>query len=391
MEAEAVKPGKIRQWVPVGALMLSAFVFNTSEFIPIGLLSDIGRDFHASEAKMGMIISVYAWVVALMSLPLMVAASGMSGRRLMLLLVGGFTVFQVASALSPGYWWLMASRIGVACTHAVFWGVVPLLAVKTAPKGKEAAALSAVVSGASVAMIVGLPIGRVIGLYLSWRVTFATIAGVGTLVFLAFILAFPQVKSDGRFQVSQLPSLFRNKMLIWLYVYTILIVTAYFTAYGYIEPFLGQIAKVQEDVVTVVLVMMGVGGLCGSVIFAKGFGWMPKTLFATASLVLLSALALLRPACISLPTIIAVCMIMSCSLTVFNLINQEIIVSRIKGEGSTVAMATYSGLFNLGIGSGTYTGGLVITHISMAVIGYIGAAIAILGIAVGTTTLLRRL
>lgn len=386
-----MKSNAIREWAPVVTLMLSAFVFNTSEFIPVGLLTDIGQDFGASEAKMGMIVSVYAWVVALLSLPLMVAASGLSGRKIMLILVGGFTVCQIASALSPGYWWLMLSRVGVACTHAVFWGIVPLLAVRTAPKGKEAAALSTVISGGSIAMIVGLPIGRVIGLYMSWRITFAVLGAIGALVFMAYVTIFPTVKSQGHFPVRELPHLFRNRMLIWIYVFTILIVIAYFTAYGYIEPFLAQIGHIEDDAITLVLVMMGVGGLCASYIFAKWFGLMPRTLFVMASVTLLSALALLKPATVSMATIIPVCMLMSCSLTVFNLSMQELIVSRIPGEGATVAMATYSGLFNLGIGSGTYAGGIVITTLSMSLLGYIGAAIGVVGVCVGCATLLKRM
>ena len=74
----------IREWLPLIALTFSAFIFNTSEFIPIGLLSDIAADFSISEAKAGMLISIYAWFVALLSLPLMLLASKMEYRKLLL-------------------------------------------------------------------------------------------------------------------------------------------------------------------------------------------------------------------------------------------------------------------------------------------------------------------
>ena len=64
----------LRVWFPLVGLTLSTFIFNTSEFIPIGLLTDIASDFNMTEAGAGMLISVYAWVVMLLSLPLMILA-----------------------------------------------------------------------------------------------------------------------------------------------------------------------------------------------------------------------------------------------------------------------------------------------------------------------------
>ena len=124
----------LRNWLPVVGLACSAFVFNTSEFVPIGLLSDIGADFGMSTASTGMLISVYAWVVMLLSLPLMILVSRMEMRRLMLMLVALFAMCQVMSYLSGSYAMLMASRIGVACAHSVFWSIVTPMAARMVPR-----------------------------------------------------------------------------------------------------------------------------------------------------------------------------------------------------------------------------------------------------------------
>ena len=68
LTANGSKPG-FKAWLPLIGLTFSTFIFNTSEFIPIGLLSDIAADFHISESHAGLMITVYAWVVALASLP----------------------------------------------------------------------------------------------------------------------------------------------------------------------------------------------------------------------------------------------------------------------------------------------------------------------------------
>ena len=142
----------LKTWMALVGLTLSTFIFNTSEFIPIALLTDIGRDFGLTEAKAGMLISVYAWVVMLLSLPLMILVSRMEMRRLMLGLVGSFAAFQVMSSLSNSYGMLMASRIGVACSHSVFWAIVSPMAARMVSERHRSIALSLVATGSSIAM-----------------------------------------------------------------------------------------------------------------------------------------------------------------------------------------------------------------------------------------------
>lgn len=97
----------LKTWMALVGLTLSTFIFNTSEFIPIALLTDIGNDFGLTEAKAGMLISVYAWVVMALSLPLMLMTSRMEMRKLLLGVMAVFTSFQVMSFLSVSFGMLM--------------------------------------------------------------------------------------------------------------------------------------------------------------------------------------------------------------------------------------------------------------------------------------------
>lgn len=74
----------LKAWLPLIGMTVSAFIFNTSEFMPIGLLSDIAANFGITESHAGLLISVYSWVVTLLSLPLMLLVSKMSYRKLLL-------------------------------------------------------------------------------------------------------------------------------------------------------------------------------------------------------------------------------------------------------------------------------------------------------------------
>lgn len=162
----------LKAWLPLIGMTVSAFIFNTSEFMPIGLLSDIAANFGITESHAGLLISVYSWVVTLLSLPLMLLVSKMSYRKLLLGTIALFGIFQVLSGVSASYGMLMVSRIGVACTHAIFWSVASPIAVRLVPEEHQTLAMSMIVTGTSVAMIFGLPLGRVIGLTVGWRMTF---------------------------------------------------------------------------------------------------------------------------------------------------------------------------------------------------------------------------
>ena len=108
-----------KERLPLIGMTVSAFIFNTSEFMPIGLLTDIAKSFSISEAKAGMLITVYSWIVMLLSLPLMLLVSKIDYKKLFMGTVALFGICQVLTVLSNSYGMLMASRIGVACDFLV--------------------------------------------------------------------------------------------------------------------------------------------------------------------------------------------------------------------------------------------------------------------------------
>lgn len=128
--------------------------------MPIGLLTDIAKSFSISEAKAGMLITVYSWIVMLLSLPLMLLVSKIDYKKLFMGTVALFGICQVLTVLSNSYGMLMASRIGVACAHAIFWSIASPIAVRMASEEHQSKALSMVVTGTSVATIAGLPLGK---------------------------------------------------------------------------------------------------------------------------------------------------------------------------------------------------------------------------------------
>ncbi len=369
----------LRTWAALLGLTFSAFIFNTSEFIPVALLSDIGAEFHRTEAATGMLISVYAWAVMLLSLPLMVATTRFNMRRLLMVLIAMFAVCQGLSAIATDFHWLMAARIGVASTHAIFWSIISPIAIRLVDERHRPLALSMVVTGSSIAMVLGLPLGRVIGLWAGWRWTFGSIGVFAALTFIYLAFTLPSIPSPGRFSLRSVPGLWRNRALVSIYALALLIPSAYFICYSYIEPFLLQTARLTPHAVTIALMLYGGAGLLGSVAFSRWFNRnRPRFCSATMWGMALCMAILLPCATMAEAAVFIACLIFGMSTTAFNVAFQAEIINHSPAVAAAVSMSIFSGIYNLGIGSGTALGGLVCTHLSIDYIGLAGAAIALL-------------
>ena len=233
-------------WSRVLTLAVAAFIFNTTEFIPIALLSDIGAGFGMSAAQTGVMLTVYAWIVSLASLPCMLLVAQRERRGLLLALFALFIASHALSALAWNFTVLLVSRIGVALAHAVFWAITTALVVRLAPPGKQQQAIGWLSMGTALATVLGLPLGRLIGQVLGWRTTFALIAVAAAIVMLAVSLLLPRLPSRNAGSLTSLPLLARRPLLLGLYGFTALIIAAHFTAYSYIEPFARQFSHLGE-------------------------------------------------------------------------------------------------------------------------------------------------
>ena len=366
-----------RNWLPVICLTFSAFIFNTSEFIPIGLLSDIASDFGISESGAGLLVTVYAWVVALASLPLMLVFAKTENKKLLLSITALFIASHLLSGISKDFHMLMISRIGVACAHAIFWSMVTPFAVRIAPEGKGATALSLIVCGSSIAMIAGLPLGRAIGLCMGWRFTFLLIGAVAAVILGVLAVALPRTPSNGSVSLKKLPELIKTPALTGIYLVTVIAITGHFTGYSYIEPFLGQVAGISSAAITLILSAFGIVGLVGSIIFSKCYGKHPGRFirFATGGICL--SLLLLGASANWPVAVIILCMFWGVAISFYNLSFQAEII-RNATQGTSVAMSIYSSIYNIGIGSGALIGGYACSGLSVAAIGYVGGAIALL-------------
>lgn len=380
-----------RQWLPLIGITICVFIFNMSEFMPIGLLTDIAADFSVSESTVGMIISIYAWAVAILSLPMMLLLRRMEFRRMLLMCVALFAFFQVLSGLSDSYWMLMASRLGVAVAHAIFWSIASPLAVRVVAPEMQKLAISMIAAGTSIAMIAGLPLGRVIGLTLGWRMSFITIAVVSVLALLLLIAVFPRLDNPGTFTVRRLPELFRIKVLVGIYVVLAIFITGYYTGYSYIEPFIIQVAGLSESVTTIALTIFGLAGILGSAVFSKYYDRSRFGFIILAIGGVCLCLFLMGASAVTMVTMVALCAFWGFFVTLFNVAFQNEAIRASPSDATAISMSMFSGIFNVGIAMGSLIGGAVTDSASVGLIGYVGGAFTLVALVITISYLIGRM
>ena len=318
----------------------------------------------------------------ILSLPLMLCVTKVPPKRLLLGVIVLFGICQLLSAASVNFWMLMAARIGVAAAHAVFWSIITPLAVRVAPSSKASLALSMVGMGTSVAMIFGLPCGRMLGLAIGWRATFLTVGIVSFAIVACLAFVFPKLDAGKPFTLGKLPSLLRTRSLLSMYLVTIVVITAYFTGYGYIEPFFQQVAGLSDDAITFALVLFGAAGLVGSLLFARLGHVTLATFIRFACAGIAAALLLMAPAAAGGEVASClVCVLWGLAASLFNVSFNAAVIKCAPEGASSVAMSIYSGLYNLGIGTGTWLGGMVTANVGIGLIGYVGGVLALAGLA----------
>ena len=370
-----------QQYLQVLAIGFSAFIFNTTEFVPVGILTDIAQSFDITTAKVGWMLTIYAWVVALFSLPLMLLTRKIERKTLLLCLFGVFSASHILSVVAWSFPVLVISRIGIAFSHAIFWSIAAAIAIRVAPAGKKTFALSVLATGTSLAMVLGVPLGRLIGQWFGWRTTFAVIGVVAFVMMLLLVKLLPKLPSVSTGNLKSLAAVFKKPVLIGAYLFTFLVFTAHYTSYSYIEPFMHQVGQANNYFTTFLLLLFGGAGIVGSVMFGI-WGEKHNTPMLLGSGVLLVIcmvlLSLVAQSTWGISGLIFVWGVVMMLVPV----TMQVKVFNIDNDAFEVIMSMYSGIINLGIGAGALLGGKVILNLGLPNVGYVASAIGLVSMLV---------
>lgn len=192
----------------------AAFVYVTFEMFAVGLISPMASDLGVSEGQIGLLMSVYAGLVAVVTIPLMHATRNLDRRPLFIATLGFLMLGIVLQASATNYWVLVAGRVSAALTHGLFWSLANPMAARLAPPGQTGKAVAAVSIGSTMSTVIGAPLSTAIGHAIGWRGA-TWILGAAVIVALLLLLrtlpsmpARPPRTDDARGRTkSAIPSL----------------------------------------------------------------------------------------------------------------------------------------------------------------------------------------
>ncbi|UUZ86088.1 MFS transporter [Paenibacillus sp. P26] len=259
--------------LPPLAMAVCAFAIGMSEFVIMGILTDIAKDLQVSIPDTGMLISGYSLGVAL-SGPVMIALTNrLSRKRSLVMLMLLFALGNALAAAAAGFKMLLFARIVASFAHGSFFGAAAVVAAGMVPENKRAWAVSVLVGGASVANIVGVPFGTFLGQGFGWRSTFAVITVIGTLALIGIALLLPRESSaPGANFRKELAVLGRPPVLLALAV-TAVCFGGVFMTFTYIAPFLEDITGYDAPSVSWILVLFGIGVTLGNALGGRLADW----------------------------------------------------------------------------------------------------------------------
>jgi DHA1 family chloramphenicol resistance protein-like MFS transporter len=362
----------------VHLLGLAIFAQGTSELMLAGLLPEIASGLTVSIPAAGLLISAFA-VGMLVGAPILaVVTLRWSRRATMLAFLTVFALTHVAGALTSSYGVLLATRVASAFVYAGFWAVASVTAIELAGPQARARAMSVLAGGLTVATIVGLPAGTLLGQHLGWRSAFWAVAALSALAVAGVLATIPGRRGAGTPQLRAELRSMANPQLWLAYATTALSTGAILVIFSYLAPLLTDTTGLSASWVPAILALYGVGALIGITISgrtadARPFGTLAVSLTGVVAAAILLALATRTP-WLAVPAIIGI--------GTFGFAANPAVNSRVfsvAGAAPTLAAAFNISAFNVGITVGPWLGGLALdAGAGYPAVGWIGAALGLL-------------
>ncbi|MFF4236363.1 Cmx/CmrA family chloramphenicol efflux MFS transporter [Actinomadura geliboluensis] len=248
----------------VYVLGMAIFAQGTSELMLAGLLPEMAADLGVSVPDAGLLISAFAIGMLAGAPVLAVLTLRWPHRRTMLAFLAVFVLTHAVSALAPGYWLLFAMRIVGAFVYAGFWAVAAATAVALVPQNARGRAMGVVAGGLTVAAIVGLPAGTMIGQHLGWRAAFWAVAAMSAAAMAGVAATIPAGRTGGAAPRVRAELRAVAVPRLWLlYGTTALATSGLLVTFGYLGALLTETTGIAEAWVPGVLALYGVGALIG--------------------------------------------------------------------------------------------------------------------------------
>lgn len=343
-------------------LALGTFGLGMTEFVMMGILPDTAKTMGVTIPQAGNFISFYALGVVFGSILLVIFGRTKPLKTLILTLVSIFTAANLMAALANNYYVLCALRFIAGLPHGAFFGVGSIVADKLADNGKGNQAVATMVSGMTIANLMGIPFGTFLSHNFSWRITFLLIGLFGFLVLYSVVKLIPSVKPlpdtgfRGQFKIFKSPA-------PWLLILAVIMGNGgIFCWYSYINPLLVNVSGIMPKYVSLLMILAGAGMCIGNLLGGKlSDKFSPSLVAGTTQLIACGALMLIF--FLSSNPYISVILMVICTGCLFAVSapQQMLLIKNSKG-GELLGASSSQISFNLGNAMGAYIGGIPVSH-----------------------------
>lgn len=374
------------------ALAIGAFGIGTTEFIVMGLLPEVAGEFGVTIPTAGWLVTGYALGVVLGAPIMTVLGTKVPRKRMLMLLMGLFIAGNLLSAVAPAFGIMLLGRIVASLTHGAFFGIGAVVAAELVAPDKKAGAIATMFTGLTLANVVGVPLGTLIGQHAGWRITFAIVALLGVAGLIGIAKLVPDLPKPAGVRVRQEVAAFRNVQVLLALGMTVLGFGGVFAAITYVTPMMTSVAGFADSSVSWLLVLLGLGMVVGNLVGGK-FADRALMPMLYSSLGALSLVLMLFTLTAHVKVLAALTLFLVGALGFASVPSLQKRVLDHAHAAPTLASAMNIGAFNLGNALAAWLGGLVLSAgFAYTAPNWVGAAMAAaaLGLAVLSAVLERR-
>ena len=374
------RPGTVRDATGgIVALALATFVAITTELVPIGLLPQMSDDLAVTESIAGLLVTVYALMVAVLAVPLVLVTRRLPRKGLLLGTLVAYTLSNVLVAVAPSFGVVAGARALGGIAHAIFFSVAIGYASRLVSHQFTGRALALVTAGASAGFVLGVPLSTALGAAVGWRAAFAVLGGACALAVVLVTLVLPAVDGGGAPAADEARSTNRARLAVVATTNSLTYLGQY-TVYTYVAVLL-LAAGLHEVAVGPVLLGLGALGLVGTAYAVTALDKHPRrsTILVLFSVALgLLALGVVFP---SLAGVLVAAAVWSAGFGAVASVFQTAAI-RTRGASPDVIGALVNSTANVGIGGGAALGALVLAGPGLEWLPYLGAGIVGAGLVV---------
>jgi len=359
-------------------LSLGAFVMGTAEFVVSGILEIISSDLGISISIAGQLITVYSLSYAMGALVLVVLTAKFERKKILLYSIITFIIGNIVAFFSYDYFLLILSRVIKAISGGLYIVVATNYAAQIAITEKKGSAMATVITGFTVSLVLGVPIGTFLAAYLNWRYIFLIIAVFTVFLLLLLYKLLPSIKGKKPIPFKQQIQIIKDRRVIMGLIITIFWILGYTMVFAYISPLLSNGANFSIEMTSIALFVLGTFAFLGSRFGGYAVDkWGPNRTISISLLVHAISLFVLTVTQYSIIGVFITLVVWGGATWTTTSAKQFYLIS-LKPQSSETILSFNTALMNIGMMLGSALGGILIQHTNIINLTWIGGLFVIL-------------